>query len=116
MLPRCRLVGYTGGASSNPTYSTVCRGDGHTEALKVEYDPTKTSYEALMTRFFAEASAHKSKPQYMSAVWAQNAEQRATAERIARQSGKPIPVLDAKQWHDAEEYHQHYIDKQYGRR
>ena len=28
-------VGYTGGKSSNPTYETVCRGDGHTEALRI---------------------------------------------------------------------------------
>ena len=31
-------VGYTGGDSENPTYGTVCGGDGHTEAVKIEFD------------------------------------------------------------------------------
>ena len=29
-------VGYTGGDAENPTYKTVCRGDGYTEALEVD--------------------------------------------------------------------------------
>ena len=38
-------VGYTGGKTENPTYGTVCGGDGHTEALKVEFDPRVISYD-----------------------------------------------------------------------
>jgi peptide-methionine (S)-S-oxide reductase len=41
-------VGYTGGSTSNPTYETVCRGDGHTEAMRVWFDPSVMSYEALL--------------------------------------------------------------------
>ena len=50
-------MGYTGGTKPNPTYDSVCRGDGHTEAMKVEFDPSVISYEALMQKFFAEAGA-----------------------------------------------------------
>ena len=41
-------VGYTGGSSPNPTYGSVCNGDGHTEAIKVSYDPSKVSYNQLL--------------------------------------------------------------------
>ena len=46
------LVGYTGGKSDTPTYESVCGGDGHTEAIQVEYDPEKVSYEKLLDVFF----------------------------------------------------------------
>lgn len=41
-------VGYTGGDNPEPTYNTVCSNDGHTEAIKVTYDPSKVSYEELL--------------------------------------------------------------------
>lgn len=45
-------VGYTGGPSENPTYQSVCAGDGHTEAIRVEYDPRRVSYEELLKVFW----------------------------------------------------------------
>jgi peptide-methionine (S)-S-oxide reductase len=41
-------VGYTGGSRPNPTYESVCAGDGHTEAMRVWFDPTIMSYEDLL--------------------------------------------------------------------
>lgn len=41
-------VGYTGGSSPNPTYNTVCSGDGHTEAVKVEFSPEQLPYDGLL--------------------------------------------------------------------
>ena len=41
-------VGYTGGSSSEPTYGSVCSNDGHTEAIKVDFDPSVVSYEDLL--------------------------------------------------------------------
>ena len=108
-------VGYTGGQSEKPTYNSVCRGDGHTEALKLEYDPSVVSYEELMHLVLRQASAGHTKPQYMSAVWAQNKEQAAIAQKVAKELGKEsVPVLEAAPWHDAEEYHQKYILKAQG--
>jgi peptide-methionine (S)-S-oxide reductase len=44
-------VGYTGGYSevNDPTYRQVCSGDtNHAEALRIEFDPTKVSYDELV--------------------------------------------------------------------
>ena len=49
-------VGYTGGEHGEPSYDTVCRGDGHTEAIKVEFDPAVISYERIMRKVLAQAS------------------------------------------------------------
>jgi peptide-methionine (S)-S-oxide reductase len=58
-------VGYTGADAPNPTYNSVCRGDGHTEALRVEFDPTVISYEQLLDQFFDQhMPTRKSKAQY----------------------------------------------------
>lgn len=46
-------MGYTGGASGAPTYGSVCAGDGHTEALKIEFDPDVISYDSLLAMFWA---------------------------------------------------------------
>ena len=107
-------VGYTGGTAPDPTYRSVCSGDGHTEALRLVYDPNVLSYEALMEKVFKGASPHRAKAQYMSAVWAQTPEQAAAAKRVAEKMKKgSVPVLPASEtkWHDAEEYHQKYIAK-----
>ena len=41
--------GYTAGTKPNPTYEEVSAGTtGHTEAVRVTYDPTKVSYAQLV--------------------------------------------------------------------
>lgn len=46
--------GYLGGHEENPTYESVCSGySGHAEAIKIDYDPAKVSYEHLLHLFFA---------------------------------------------------------------
>lgn len=108
-------MGYTGGSSKNPTYRTVCSGDGHTEAVRVVFDPKHISYEDLMRHVMEDASTHRTKPQYKSAVWVQNEQQAAIAKRVATQEGKAgLPVLQASVWWDAEEYHQKYVEKSRG--
>mmetsp|Transcript_146555 Transcript_146555/g.255716 ORF Transcript_146555/g.255716 Transcript_146555/m.255716 type:complete len:108 (-) Transcript_146555:109-432(-) len=54
MLPGIKetVVGYTGGDNPEPTYESVCLGDGHSEALQVEYDESEISYEDLVGFFF----------------------------------------------------------------
>jgi len=47
-------VGYTGGHKDDPTYRQVCgHRTGHAEAVRVEYDPEKITYEQLVEAFFA---------------------------------------------------------------
>ena len=71
--------------------------------------------EKLMSVVMEQASTHKSKPQYMSAVWAQNEQQAEVAKHVAERLGKQaVPILPKSEWHDAEEYHQKYIAKSRG--
>ena len=47
------LVGYTGGNTKNPTYEKVCIGKtGHAEAVRIEFDPKRVSYEKLLNIFW----------------------------------------------------------------
>jgi len=114
-------VGYTGGERPDPTYSSVCKGDGHTEAIKIEYDPSILSYDKLLDVFFKEhMPVRKTKAQYKSAVWVHDQEQREkVAQKIQEVQGKlqrevVTDVEPVKEWYDAEEYHQNYIKKQSG--
>jgi len=109
-------VGYTGGTTANPTYNTVCRNDGHTEAIKVDFDPSVISFEELMQTFFSEAGGGGGKKQYQSAVWPQTEEQTAVAQRVATEKQSTVPVLKPTEWFDAEEHHQDYIAKSRGDR
>jgi peptide-methionine (S)-S-oxide reductase len=46
-------VGYTGGHTKNPTYSDVCsHTTGHAEAVLVEFDPSRVSYDKLLHTFW----------------------------------------------------------------
>lgn len=115
-------VGYTGGPTSKPTYSSVCGGDGHSEAIRIWYDPSVLSYEALLQVFLKEHDpTYKTKPQYMSAVWYGTEEEQKCIEKVfAAYEGKwkkkiATAVLPEKPWTDAEEYHQKYIEKQTSR-
>src|SRR5689334_4486332 len=47
------MIGYTGGQTEDPTYRQVCTDTtGHAEAVLVEYDPQKVSYETLLNLFW----------------------------------------------------------------
>ena len=85
----------------------MCRGDGHTEALRVEYDPSVISYEAIMRRVLKQAHGGSGKVQYQSAVWPQDGAQAEVAKKVAENLGKAdvVPILPATKWHDAEDYH-----------
>jgi len=107
-------VGYTGGSNPRPSYESVCAGDGHTEAIKVEYNPEEVSYEKLLNVFYGNCSADsRGKVQYKSAIWVHGQDQKEIATKTAEERGKAqcLQVLEAKEWYDAEDYHQKYYMK-----
>lgn len=116
------VSGYTGGTVANPTYKQVTRGGtGHYEAVEIRYDPSKISYEQLLHAFFRSVDPTDAGGQfcdrgnsYRTAVFVQNPEEKAAAESVKaaaeRELGKKIvtPILEAKPFYLAEEYHQDY--------
>ncbi|CAE8583180.1 unnamed protein product [Polarella glacialis] len=111
------MVGYTGGSNQNPSYDSVCEGDGHTEAIRIEYNETLTSYAELLEFYWKNYHGTSHFPQYKSAIWVQDDDQRAEvlgsilAGSDRKRDRTKIQVLNASNWHDAEEYHQKYMEK-----
>ena len=118
-------VGYEGGDVENPTYEQVCRGDtGHVEVTRVEYDPTRVSYEDLVRKYFEihdPTQLNRQGPdvgwQYRSVIFTEDAEQTETARRVLAEAQEryrdPIvtEITPAKPFWRAEEYHQCYLEK-----
>ncbi|TXL69410.1 peptide-methionine (S)-S-oxide reductase MsrA [Vineibacter terrae] len=121
------ISGYTGGHQANPTYEQVSTGGtGHLEAVRVEYDPARVSYEKLLEVFWRNIDpldAHgqfcDKGEQYLSAIFVADDQQRAAAEAskaALERSGKlPGPIvtriLPAGAFYPAEDYHQDYYRK-----
>jgi peptide-methionine (S)-S-oxide reductase len=124
-------VGYEGGLTPNPTYKEVCTGQtGHAEAVRIVFDPSRVTYEALLRVFWeshdptqAMRQGNDVGTQYRSAIFVQDERQRAAAEasRDMYQAeltkagygkiqteivGPPAPAF-----YFAEDYHQQYLDK-----
>jgi peptide-methionine (S)-S-oxide reductase len=120
-------VGYTGGTLSNPTYKDVCTDrTGHAEAVEVEYDPSKLSYDQLLDVFWQNhdpTQLNRQGPdwgtQYRSAIFFTSPEQEAAAkaskERLEKSGrySKPIvtQIVPASTFYEAEDYHQQYLEK-----
>ena len=120
-------VGYTGGSFDDPTYKDVCSGrTGHAETVEVEYDPSKVSYEELLTVFWDShdpTTLNRQGPdvgtQYRSAIFFHTPEQGSAAiaskEKLQRSGRykKPIvtEITPASQFYRAEDYHQQYFEK-----
>jgi peptide-methionine (S)-S-oxide reductase len=119
--------GYTGGTVANPSYEQVSgKGTGHFEAVQVEFDPARVSYEQLLAHFWRTIDptdpdgqfCDKGAP-YRTAIFALDPAQRAAAEasKAALDKSKPFrqpivtPVLPAAPFYAAEAYHQDYAKK-----
>ena len=109
-------MGYTGGTTPDPTYQAI--GD-HTEALRVEFDPTRVSYEDLIRKFWNEYDPMPFEftgYQYRSAVWCHTPTQEAVVGAVRGQLNSrktaPTAIGEAGPFYRAEEYHQQFIAKQ----
>jgi peptide-methionine (S)-S-oxide reductase len=125
-------VGYAGGHTPHPTYREVCSGQtGHTEVVRVVFDPHRVSYEELL-RVFWEAhdptqgmrQGNDVGTQYRSAIYTYGDAQAraAAASREAYQhalaaSGHgaiTTEIAEAPEFYYAEDYHQQYLAKNPG--
>ena len=117
--------GYTGGASENPTYKEVSAGGtGHYEAVRVEYDPAKVSYEQLLDTFWHNIDPFDAAGQfcdkgdsYRSAVFTADPAEAKLAEtekaEIAGRFGMPVAtaIIPEQAFYPAEGYHQDYYSR-----
>ena len=120
-------VGYLGGTMENPTYRDVCSGStGHAEVVEVTYDPSRLSYDDLLTVFWENhdpTTLNRQGPdvgvQYRSAIFYHDDEQRKAAEASKEERDKsgryhrPIvtEITPASTFYEAEDYHQQYLEK-----
>jgi peptide-methionine (S)-S-oxide reductase len=118
--------GYTGGQTVNPSYEQVSAGNtGHTEAIRVSYDPQKVSYPQLLDYFWRHIDPTVKNrqfcdigTQYRSGIYWQNEAERKAAEssRDALLASGKLPRIEteiaaATAFYPAEEYHQDYYKK-----
>jgi peptide-methionine (S)-S-oxide reductase len=122
-------VGYEGGFTPNPTYEEVCSGrTGHSEAVRVVFDPSRVSYEQLLRVFWEDHDPTQGMrqgndvgTQYRSVIFAGSEEQRRAAvesrdtfQRALSASGYgeiTTEIVEAGEFYFAEDYHQQYLDK-----
>ena len=125
-------VGYAGGLTPNPSYREVCSGlTGHNEVVRVVFDPSATSYEALL-RIFWEGhdptqgmrQGNDVGTQYRSGIYTYGEAQRRAALASREAFGKRLAeagygeitteIADAPEFYFAEDYHQQYLAKNPG--
>ena len=122
-------AGYAGGATPNPTYEEVCTGrTGHTEVVRVIFDPKIVGYEQLLKVFFENhdptqgmRQGNDTGTQYRSAIYTTSPAQKAAAEaaktayeeklRAAGYGAITTEIRDAPEFFYAEDYHQQYLAK-----
>ena len=122
-------VGYAGGFTPNATYEEVCSGHtGHTEVVRVVFDPNKVSYETLLKTFWESHDPTQGMrqggdigTQYRSAIYTTTVAQHKAAEASRRSYQESLTkahratitteIVDAPEFFYAEEYHQQYLAK-----
>lgn len=122
-------VGFEGGSTPNPTYRESCTGrTGHTETVRVVFDPRVVSYEQLLKVFWEShdptqgyRQGNDLGTQYRSAVFAHGPEQLAAAQasrglyeqELTKAGYGPITteIAPAGEFYFAEDEHQQYLAK-----
>lgn len=119
--------GYTSGRTANPTYEEVSAGKtGHTEALKIVYDPAKVGYDKLLAVFWrnhdllsTDGQFCDKGSQYRAGIYYGSEDEKRLAEASKAAiagSGRfkqPITteIVAATAFYPAEDYHQDYYIK-----
>jgi len=119
------VAGYSGGKIKNPSYKEVSTGaTGHLEAIQITYDATIVSFEKLLETFWLQINPTDDEgqftdkgPQYKTAIFYHNQEQKLIAEKSIKQISKDFTKLIVtklvkfESFYPAEEYHQNYHKK-----
>ena len=119
------ISGYTSGTSKNPTYKNYGQG-GHIEAVEIIFAPDKISYQELLEVYWRQIDPTDDGGQfadrghsYTTAIFYNDPAQQQAAElskdELAKSGvfSKPLitPILPAKTFYTAEDYHQDYYRK-----
>lgn len=120
------ISGYIGGPETSPTYKEVASGaTGHTEAVRIVFDPAVVTFDQLLDRFWKNHDPFRKNAQfcdrgtqYRPGIFPLDAEQRAAAHltkgEVAAKFGEEVAteITDAGTFWTAEEYHQDFHVKQ----
>ena len=117
--------GYSGGTVVNPSYRQVCAGTtGHAEVVQLTFDPQVISFKEILEIFFTihdpttlNRQGGDVGPQYRSAIFYHNQEQKAIAEQVIQEINAthiwPAPIVTEvtpfTTFYQAEDYHQEYF-------
>ncbi|MCW2823055.1 MAG: peptide-methionine (S)-S-oxide reductase MsrA [Marmoricola sp.] len=122
-------VGYAGGSTPHPSYEEVCSGrTGHTEAVRVVYDPARVSYADLVATFYevhdptqGMRQGNDMGTQYRSAIYFTTPEQEQVANSVTqRYQGEltrrgfgqiTTEIMPEQPYYYAEDHHQQYLLK-----
>jgi peptide-methionine (S)-S-oxide reductase len=124
---KATAAGFAGGTTKDPSYREVCsHTTGHAEVVRVEYDPTRISYNDLLRVFWENhdpSQRNRQGPdigdQYRSVIFYYSPEQEKAAEdskeklESSSKYRRPIvtQILPAPTFYMAEDYHQQYLEK-----
>lgn len=125
------MSGYTGDAASTAHYEAVCSGrTRHAEAIRITFDPMRTSFGQLLKLFFSIAhdptqldrQGNDRGKQYRSAIFYADEQQKRVAEAYIDQleqagvfASKIVTTLEPLEaFYEAEPYHQDYAERNPG--
>lgn len=125
-------VGYSGGFTPNPSYEEVCSGKtGHTEIVRVQFDPQQVTYADLLKVFWEShnptqgmGQGNDRGTQYRSAIYTYGEQQLKEASESKTNFQEALTkggygaitteVEPAPEFYYGEDYHQQYLDKNKG--
>ena len=122
------VSGFSGGTMESPSSEDVyTETTGHAEAIQITFDPTKISYEKLLTIFFTlhdpttlNQQGNDRGPQYRSSIFYHSSFQQVLAKKIkqefqSKHTDKIVTeIVPVKNFYKAEDYHQDYLQKNKG--
>ena len=121
------VSGYAGGRTAQPTYREVCAGTtGHAEVVRIDFDPARTTYEALLEKFWLvhdptslDRQGNDVGPQYRSVIFATSEAQLhtalATIEELGERRVFPKAIVTRVEraprfWPAEPEHHDYYVN------